>query len=299
MIKRIAIALLICVTMARGADVFLGDVSDITWTGSGTNYYASFGVDGWADPNSYVALWEMETTNTTQTLDTASGGTNSLTLTPSVAAGPAWTIAGTNVDGRVEHSYYFDGVDDRLVGGLDASYNTSTGTISFWVFMTGDTFEGTAFTLMENDSIAATELQVTIEVSATKHTVDIWCRTDGTMQWRARTTAAHALQGYTNQWAFMTIRQGGTEPQLHVNTDSIPLTFDTAVDKTKWADDCFAATAPVDHTIIGAFQYDGATFLRPFLGYLDQVSITAEVMTTNTMQEFVDNTIPTNNIRIR
>ena len=48
----------------------------------------------------------METTNTVGTLDTSG---NNYTATNNAATWPTWTITGTNQNGRVEHSFDFDG----------------------------------------------------------------------------------------------------------------------------------------------------------------------------------------------
>ena len=93
---------------------------------------------GWTDPTTYEWLLEMETTNTTQTLDTGSyaGGPYNASNYPSVAAGPSWTILGTNQYGRIEHGYLFDGADDRFYSETNFSGaigNDTNGTVSFWV----------------------------------------------------------------------------------------------------------------------------------------------------------------------
>ena len=95
----------------------------------------------WTDTNSYVGLWEMETTNATATLDT-SGNSYNVSNRPNVATGPAWTIVGTNSQGRVEHAYSFDGAAGYFRG-ADIIMNGATAlTMCAWVKWMGPTAYG-------------------------------------------------------------------------------------------------------------------------------------------------------------
>lgn len=134
----IVLSVLAFATVAYCVDVVLGKTGDLTFSGSGNTFVASFAAaaQGWSDPNSWAGLWEFETTNTVATLDTSGNGAH-MTNQPNVATGPTRLIVGTNQYGRVENGYSFDGSSDYFKGG-----QVVTGfpyTASAWVkWISGD-----------------------------------------------------------------------------------------------------------------------------------------------------------------
>lgn len=103
-----------------------------------TNYIAAcqsqttLSVSYWTNTFTNVYFWwDMEGTNTTSTLDIGPNGYHGA-YWPSVTSGPTWQIVGTNVNGRVEHAYSFDGADHFYT----ANGNTfSSGCFMAWVKM--------------------------------------------------------------------------------------------------------------------------------------------------------------------
>lgn len=131
--KLIAIILLIA-SCSQAADVVLGKWSDITWVGSGNDKVASFAVapSNPTDPNTYVGLWRLHSTNSAGNYPDASGngftGTNSGTIFT--------TNAYTNAFGQSYGKIYFDGIDDTVfVGDYDllSMTNGAGGDIPFTI----------------------------------------------------------------------------------------------------------------------------------------------------------------------
>lgn len=99
---------------------------------------------GWTDPYlaNLIGLWRMDPlwTNTATTIPDYSGWTNSLTIRPNLATGPAWIIGvtndvvGTNF-GRVDHFAEFDGSDDYLFASpVSSTLKPTEGiTIAAWI----------------------------------------------------------------------------------------------------------------------------------------------------------------------
>ena len=81
---------------------------------------------GWTDTKSYAGfLIEMETSNTTQFLDTSGNG-NSFSNMPNWAGGGVYTEADLNAAGRQEHVVRLDGVDAYLKSDSSTILNGAT-----------------------------------------------------------------------------------------------------------------------------------------------------------------------------
>lgn len=105
---------------------------------SGPNYWtdpnaANLVLRYWFDPTALGADGQIED---------SSGNNNDSTNSPSVAAGPTWTVVGTNVNGRVENGYSFDNSDDYMFTWNAGLYiygilsNAPAYTICCWVWIT-------------------------------------------------------------------------------------------------------------------------------------------------------------------
>jgi hypothetical protein len=82
---------------------------------------------GWNDPDTYSILLEMETTNTTQALDT-SGNSNHATMVNAY-----WQGLYTNQNGRVEHNFNFVAGGSLNTAALSLSATTMTATC--WIYV--------------------------------------------------------------------------------------------------------------------------------------------------------------------
>jgi hypothetical protein len=243
------------------------------WLSLGTNA----AVVGWSDPNTYSALYEMETTNTTAILDTSG---NNISLTNKAASWPTWAIIGTNQNARVEHGFNLDGSSHYFQGAK--ILNTATSWTWFaWVCRTGAVaYGGIALEPHVGYGAASGLLMDSLGTRA-----------------RAEVTSAsayHFANGNTTLtngvWYFVWSRWKGSNPvELYINS---------GLDATS-AGNTIISTASDQGAAIGRYFFGS----RYFPGLIDGAGVFVNGSTgyadTNTMQQIMLNTHPTNNVRIR
>jgi hypothetical protein len=86
-------------------------------------------VNGVVDTNAYAVLYEFETTNATQTLDTSGKGNHATNYSAT------YVIVGTNQYGVVKHGYAFNGSTSRLQADhkVFSTQGTNDFTIGIWL----------------------------------------------------------------------------------------------------------------------------------------------------------------------
>lgn len=287
--------------------------TNATFTSAGGNYYAVDNVTFTALDGYYVATiggaappsgWtdtatggrshhDFETTNATQTLDV--WNSYNASNKPSVASGPAWTIAGTNQNARVEHSYTFDGSDDRHQFTIDSTFSNNLGTLCFWMYKPTDDNRAQYSWMIGKNSGSGTPYLFVGYLLSGGDEVYSQCVIGGTVQWYCL-TQAQFMDDHIGKWLHVTLRQAGTEPEYLFNGVLYTnLLFSGAnPDKTAWVDDMTGA----DTFTMGSLAIGGGNSGN-YAGYLDDFRYYTNALSDAEVLAIYSNTHPTNNIEVR
>jgi len=234
----------------------------------------------WTDTNSYVGLWEMETTNATQTLDTGLTASYHGSNFPNVATGPTWTIVGTNSEGRIEHGYTFNGSDGFFnLPTNKVIYGTNAFTVGTWFKVVN--YPSTAYVLYSTrNNTTANGWTLNLEGFGGERTLILRNREGGN-------SIVSPLYAFTsNTWHFAVATHVSGAQKLYL--DGVQIASSNVV-QTYTA----GATTPR----IGASIYITPHYFFP--GVLDHTFITEYVLTSNSVFEVYQYTHPTNNLRKR
>jgi hypothetical protein len=236
--KRVIIILCLCAAVANSADVVLGPLSGLSWSGSGTTRVAYWGAAEppgdlhWFDPYStntigtvFLLDWPTNTVAGRGTIGTGwdAGATNGaatagvVTHVPTITNGPTWANLGTNSLGDVNYGWEFDGVNDYMSVDNRGDYsfgdgtNDSPFTIYGWV---KPLVSAQQFILAKNSG--STSREWTLGMS-TAFSVQLfrYCHL-GNATNISNKSANNACP--SNQWTFITVTySGASDPLLYTN----------------------------------------------------------------------------------
>jgi hypothetical protein len=236
------------------------------YQGSSTNGY-------WTDPNAgnLLARWDMELRNSTSVKDTGTNAYNADIL-PDLT-GPQRVIVGTNVNGRVEHAYYFNGVNGKYLK-TSATVSVSTQwTISAWCFITNPASITEPMRLISNEDVSWVIIYVE-RVVPRRYISYVYGVFSNTPQQPVIPT---------NQWGHICIVESGSKLETYFNGVTYGTTANTASAKTS-------------KIYIGARSGESGSVWN---NKIDDVRIYNYAMTSNSVLALYQNTHPTNNLEAR
>jgi len=300
--KLLIAGILLVAGLANSADVLLGRIGDLTFSGTAPNFVASFGGApapvGWADTNAPIAMWEMNETNATATLDTsqyAAGSDLGLDATnkPNVGSGPTRIIAGTNENGRVEYGYLLNGsttyfeVDNAFIPAVS---NNAVGSINIWLKRTDVNDASQAMFSLSN---AGKVSYLMFDINSSDFRVFI--KADGGIVGQQTTTGDQADVAVGTNCMVTYVQDGGSYQKIYVNGQPVP---QTTTANTTWLSSVTGdASSPATVAAIGVVD-DGSPE-RYFDGTIFEIDYYDYPLSTNQIAELYQYTNPTNQLRIR
>jgi hypothetical protein len=199
-----------------------------------------------------------------------------------VTTGPAWTIVGTNSQGRVEHGFTLDGSADYFsLPTNTVLYGTNAFTVGTW-FKVNTLPSGIYCFYSTRNGTPARGWEFTMEgaSAAGAETLVLRNREGGT------SVVSPRLYYATNQWYFASATHVSGAQKLYLNGVQV---YATNLVQS------FTASGVLP--LIGS---SGTTLPTPlFPGVLDNMFITDYVMTSNSIYQLYQYTHPTNNLRKR
>ena len=300
---RIILALALMATVSVAGLTYYDNVT-LIGTDDGVNYYDLSGGDsGWTDTNAPIAMWEMNETNTTQTLDTSqyAGGLGSgyhANNKLSVAAGPAQTIVGTNEFGRVENGYTFNGVNTYFQCPsefINAVSNDTVGSINLWVNLAVDDGNIHEFFTFNSGAIE-TYILFFADFGVGDDFLRVTIKADSVIQSSYR-TASDFTDALVGSNTMITLTQNGVAPKMSVNGVDVALTDAGGSNDGVWLKGLTDATTPPTICSIGALDF--SSLLQVLNGTIGEIEYYNYVLSTNQITDLYNNTNPTNNVRIR
>jgi len=237
---------------------------------------------GWTDTNSYTGLWEFETTNTTQYLDTSGNG---IGLTWFDFSYPP-IIAGTNQYGRVEYFMSALASGQYAQSATNITTSTTSMTVTCWAYLdasgTKDRAVFTAWKTATEPDTCAFSLgfysgeadKVGCSIMQTAHSI---------VRASSTNTFPYGL------WVHLAVIADGTKAYLYTNM--------VACNPAGTSYTGINLPSGTNKFTVGALRDNIA--VNSALGRIDNVTYCAYPRTlTSISNEFI-NTHPTNNVRIR
>ena len=236
----------------------------------------------WIDDVSPLSHWNFEQTNTTATLDIRPGARHA-TNEPSVASGPTYhPTLYTNLDGRTEAVYDFDGTEDRFQTPLSSGSLTLEGsyTLAAWVML--DTNDSTR--LIYGDVAGARGM-------------GMWFSASPANSWRASQQMSTgfkpvdvAITNNLKEWVHLVVEGTQTNIQLYVNGQ---FGSNSGFAVANYVANSFGMT-------LGCrIQDDGVTKDLFWDGFLDDFRAYTNLIGLTEVQLIYSNTRPTANIEVR
>ena len=238
---------------------------------------------GWTDPTTYAALYEMETTNTTQTLDTSGKSCNLSNINAAT-----WTILGTNQNGRVEHGYNFNAASSQFFWSTNQTFSATTMTYGAWCYKrsTDSLFNGTIIAQWVGGVAAQCSILLYVGQDVANNVMSAVVKQSGA----GANVTAPTFSMPLDKWVFITVLADGSK--IRMFTNAVEVASGTSYDGT--------INVPSGNRLqIGALQVPAGTPQYFNYGLIDNAFIVNYPMSYTAITNMYLNTHPTNNIRVR
>ena len=288
----IVIIIILAALITFAAQSMAGSPKHVAWDGASNGSWDSVGgnvfywrlggaaAPSWTPNITPVAHWNFQQTNATATLDVIASARHA-TNEPSVATGPTRKPTEyTNINGRTEAIYDFDGTDDRFLTSLCSATLTVNNAFTMAAWVRLDT--NTSTRLVYGDASGG-------------FGVGMWFSTSPANTWRAGVNmgsgfkaADVAVTNPLKTWVHLAMEGTRTSIAMYVNGNAPSNTFFA---DTGFLDNTFGMTlgCRTDGTVRDLF-WDG--FLDDFRAYTNLIGLTE-------VQLIYSNTRPTANIEVR
>ncbi len=197
------------------------------------------------------------------------------------ASTPVWKTSDLCISGNC---LYFTGSTSGEGSRVSTTSLTSlatqtVGTISFWAKAQGTNAIQNFFSISRSSDSNDTHLAIYYDNRTSGGgNMSAEIVTDGTTQWdfTVPTSAFNAITE-TNKWHHYELTHNGVSPALYIDGKSIPVSFGTTTDKTKWLKALLTdATNTAQRLHIGNI-YVNSTVFDPLTGFIDDVKMYAYV----------------------
>jgi len=290
----IVIIIILAALITFAAQSMAGSPKHVAWDGASNGSWDSVGgnvfywrlggaaAPSWTPNITPVAHWNFQQTNATATLDVIASARHA-TNEPSVATGPTRKPTEyTNINGRTEAIYDFDGTDDRFQTPLSSGSLTLIGNYALAAWVMLDTNDSTR--LIYGDAAGGRGM-------------GMWFSASPANTWRAAQqmstgfkAADVAVTNPLKTWVHLVMEGTRTSLCLYVNGNA---PSNTAFADTGYVDNSFGMT-------LGCrIQDDGVTKDLFWDGFLDDFRAYTNLIGLTEVQLIYSNTRPTANIEVR